>query len=259
MDNLIELEYTDLALALALMAIAIGLSSWEKLGLENQLFFATVRSLLQLTVVGYILEFVFAIANPWLVLAAIATMISIAAIVTRNRIGKKLQRLLPLVWGSLVVSTAITLSYVIFLIIQPNLWYEPQYLIPLAGMIIGNAMNGAAIAGERLASKIDNSQIEIETYLSLGAKPQQAIANYRQEAIRAGLIPTLNQMMVVGLVTLPGMFTGQVLSGIDPLNAVSYQLLILFAIAFANLIATLLVTNGVYRQFFNDRQQLISP
>jgi putative ABC transport system permease protein len=183
-------------------------------------------------------------------------MLTIATITTRNRVGKKIPRLIPVVFGALFFSTALTLSYTNLLIIHPRTWYEPQYLIPLAGIVLGNAMNGAAIAGERFVSSLKSSRLEIETHLSLGATPQQAVETYRKEAIRAGLIPTLNQMMIVGVVTLPGMITGQLLSGIDPLNAASYQILIMFMIAFANLTTTVLVTQGVARQFFNAQAQL---
>jgi putative ABC transport system permease protein len=158
---------------------------------------------------------------------------------------------------SILVSTVLTLSYTNLLIIQPQKWYEAQYLIPLAGIVIGNAMNTAAIAGERLVSTINASQLEIETHLSLGATPQQAVTQYRKDAIKAGLISTLNSMMVVGLVTLPGIMTGQLLSGINPLDAASYQILIMFMLAFANLITTLLVTYGLCRQSFNSVAQLI--
>jgi putative ABC transport system permease protein len=117
-------------------------------------------------------------------------------------------------------------------------------------------MNGAALAGERLASQISQNRLEVETYLSLGATAQQAIATYRQDAIRVSLIPTLNQMFVVGIVSLPGMFTGQVLAGAQPLEAASYQILILFAIALTNLLTAILVAQGVSRQFFNRNEQL---
>jgi putative ABC transport system permease protein len=256
-EGLIRLDILDLVLALGMMAIAIGLSAWERLGLEWSLAIATGRTVLQLLVVGYILEFVFALDNPWAVLAVLAVMLTIAAVVARNRISKKYPALLPLVWGSILVSTALTLGYTNLLVIQPASWYEPQYLIPLAGIVLGNAMNGAAIAGERLVSTINVSQLEIETHLSLGATPQQAMAQYRKDAIKAGLIPTLNQMMVVGVVTLPGIITGQLLSGANPLDASSYQILIMFMLAFANLVTTLLVTQGLCRQFFNQAAQLI--
>lgn len=256
MEALIRLDLVDLALAMGLMALAIGLSAWQRLGLEWSLAIATGRTILQLLVVGYVLAFIFGLDNPWAVLAILAVMLTIAAVVARNRISKKYPQVLPLVWGSILVSTALTLGYITLLVIQPTTWYEPQYLIPLGGIVLGNAMNGAAIAGERLVSTINASQLEIETHLSLGATPQQAVAQYRKDAIRAGLIPTLNQMMVVGIVTLPGIITGQLLSGIDPLDAASYQILIMFMLAFANLVTTLLVTQGLCRQFFNSTAQL---
>ncbi|NER48472.1 MAG: iron export ABC transporter permease subunit FetB [Symploca sp. SIO1A3] len=256
MDPLITLEPTDLPWALGMMAIAIGLSSWQQLGLELSLAIATGRTILQLTVVGYVLAVVFALDNPIPVLGILLVMLTIATITARNRIGKKIPRVIPIVFGSIFFSTALTLIYTNLFIVQPDTWYKPQYLIPLGGIVLGNAMNGAAIAGERLASTISSSSLEIETHLSLGATPQQAVAGYRKDAIRAGLIPTLNSMMVVGIVTLPGIITGQLLSGIDPLNAASYQILIMFMLAFTNLITTLLVTQGLMRQFFNAQAQL---
>lgn len=256
MENLIQLDTGDLILALGLMAIAIGLSAWERLGLEWSLAIAAARTVLQLLVVGYLLAFIFALANPWAVLAVLTVMLTIAAVVARNRISKKIPQVLPLVWGSMLISTALTLSYTNLLVIQPQTWYEAQYLIPLAGIVLGNAMNGAAIAGERLVSIVNASKLEIETHLSLGATSQQAVAQYRKEAIRAGLIPNLNQMMVVGIVTLPGIITGQLLSGVNPLDAASYQILVMFMLAFANLVTALLVTQGLCRQFFNSAAQL---
>jgi len=255
-EGLIKLDLLDLGLALGMMGLAIGLSAWQQLGMEWTLAIATGRTLLQLLVVGYILAFIFALDNPWAVLAILLVMVSIAAIVARNRISKKIPRVLPLVWGSIFISTALTLGYTTLLIIQPNSWYEPQYLIPIGGIILGNSMNGAAISGERLVSTINASHLEIETHLSLGATPQQAVNKYRTEAIKAGLIPTINAMMVVGIVTLPGIITGQLLSGIEPLDAASYQILVMFMLTFANLITALLVTQGLCRQFFNSAAQL---
>ena len=254
--NLIQLDPIDLIWGLGLIGIAIGLSRWQRLGLEFSLAMATGRMVIQLLFVGYVLAFVFALKNAIAVLMVLMAMVMIATITTRNRIGKKIPGLLPLVFGSILFCSSITLIYTNLFIIQPETWYEPQYLIPLAGIVLGNAMNGAAIAGERLVSSITSSRVEIETHLSLGATPQQAISGYRNEAIRAGLIPTLNQMMVAGVVTLPGIITGQMLSGIDPLNAASYQILIMFMLAFSNLTITMLITQGLTGQFFNGQAQL---
>jgi putative ABC transport system permease protein len=120
-------------------------------------------------------------------------------------------------------------------------------------------MNGASLAGERLVSTLRQQRLEIETHLSLGATPAQAVSTYRRQAVRSALIPTLNQMLMVGIVTLPGMITGQMLSGVDPLDAASYQILIMFMVALANLLTSLLVTYGIYRQFFNAQAQLSLP
>lgn len=249
-------SWVQLLWALGLMAIAVALSAWQRLGLEWNLTVATGRTVIQLTVVGYVLAAVFAFRDPWLVLAVLAVMLTIATIVARNRISKKIPQLLPLVAGSILAGTALTLVYTNLLILQPPVWYEPQYLIPLAGIVLGNAMNAAAISGERLVSAINSSQLEIETHLSLGATPQQAVSQYRKEAIQAGLIPTINTMMVVGLVTLPGIMTGQILAGADPLVATAYQMLIMFMLAFATLVTTLLVTWGICQKFFNQAAQL---
>lgn len=259
MNSFIQLDPFDLVWGLGMMAIAIGLSSWQGLGLELPLAIATGRTVIQLLVVGFFLGVVFALDNPLAVLAVLLVMLTIAAITARNRIGKKIPRLFWVVFGSIFFCSALTLIYTNLLIVQPETWYQPQYLIPLGGIVLGNAMNGSAIAGERLVSTITSSPLEIETHLSLGATPQQAVAGYRKDAIRAGLIPTLNQMMVVGIVTLPGIITGQLLSGIDPLNAASYQILIMFMIATTNLTTTILVTRGIYRQFFNAQAQLKLP
>lgn len=256
---LIPLDVTDLGLAVGLVVLAIALSAWQGLGLEGSVGRAAAQTVIQLLLVGYVLAIVFdpQSKNPWLVLSLVAIMLTIASAVARSRISKKIKGLFPLVWGSICVSTAFTLAYTNFLIIQPQTWYEPQYVVPLAGMLIGNAMNAGAIAGERLVSTINSSQLEIETHLSLGATPQQAVAQYRKDAITAGIVPTLNTMLVAGVVTLPGTISGQLLSGVAPLDAASYQILIMLMLALTTLISTSLITEGLCRQFFNQAAQLI--
>lgn len=256
---LITLQPIDLVLALGLMAIAIGLSAWQQLDLTWSLALATGRTVLQLMIMGYLLWFIFDWKHPGAILVLVSGMLTVASIESRNRIGKDIPHLLIWLWGSIFLSTVLTVGYTTLFILQPENWFDPQYLIPLAGIVMGNAMNGAAIAGERLAKSLKANRNEIETHLCLGASPEQAIAQYRREAIRAGMIPTINAMMVVGLVKLPGIITGQLLSGVNPQEAASYQILIMFMLAFATLVTTLLVAQGVYRQFFNAAAQLTIP
>ncbi|MBD2465829.1 iron export ABC transporter permease subunit FetB [Oscillatoria sp. FACHB-1407] len=257
MDSLIELDLIDLIWAVGLMAIAIGLSAWQRLGLEWNLTMATGRTIIQLVMVGYILAIVFTWRNPWAVLVVLGVMLAIATVVARNRISHKIPQILPLVGGAILTGAAVTLVYTNLFVIRPDTWYDPQYVIPLAGIVLGNAMNAAAISGERFVSTLNTSQTEIETHLSLGATPYQATATYRRDAIRAGIIPTLNSMMVVGVVTLPGIITGQLLSGIDPLDAAVYQMLIMFMLGFATLLTSILVVQGILKQCFTPAAQLI--
>jgi putative ABC transport system permease protein len=254
----IEIDLMQWGATIGLMILAIALSAWQNLGLTGGLTIAAGRTVLQLLVVGYLLEAVFAFRSPVLVFTVMVVMGVIATLVASNRIGQKIPRLIAIVGGSVLVSTVLTLGYVNLLVLRPQPWYEPQVWIPLAGIVLGNVMNAAAIAGERLVSTLNRNQLEIETHLSLGATPQQATAQYRQEAIKAGLMPTLNTMLVVGVVTLPGVFTGQILGGANPLIAAGYQILIMFMLAIATLITTLLLIRGIDRQFFNPAAQFIS-
>ncbi|MGB3295057.1 MAG: iron export ABC transporter permease subunit FetB [Phormidesmis sp.] len=256
---MVEPSLTGMLWAVGMMVIAIALASWQGLGLSKTLAIATGRTLVQLLGVGIFLAFVFATRSPLVVLAVLLGMVTIAALVARNRIDRELPRLLAWVWLAIFVSAVITMTYVSLFVIRLDPWYDPRYLIPLTGIVLGNAMTAAAIAGERLVTALRNSRTEIETHLSLGATPVQAVAAYRQAAIKAGLIPTINAMMVVGLVTLPGAITGQILAGADPLIAAVYQILIMFMLALATLIASLVVTHGIMRQFFTAAMQLVEP
>ena len=255
--DLIQLDIVHLAWALGLIAIAIGLSAVERLGLEWRLLTATLRAIAQLFGVGFVLEVAFAGNAPVEVIVVLILILTTAALVARNRIGKKIPQILPIVWGALLLSTALSVGYVNLLVLRSPTWYEPRYLVPLAAIVLGQAMNGAAIAGEHLVSTLNASPIEIETHLSLGATPTQAVASYRTEAIRAGIIPTLNSMAIVGIITLPGFFTGQILGGVSPFQAAFYQMLVLFMVTTATLIATLLVTKGICLKVFNSSDQLI--
>ncbi|MEM6835740.1 MAG: iron export ABC transporter permease subunit FetB [Cyanobacteria bacterium P01_C01_bin.120] len=256
---MIELGLLQIALASILMVAAIGLVRWQQLGLELTLLNATARSVVQLLAVGYVLSFVFAWSNPLSVIAMLMVMLAIATVVARNRIDRRFSRLLPILAGSLLTTLFLTMVYTNSVVVRPETWYEPRYLVPLSGIVLGNAMTAATIAGDRLVSAIKRNPVEIETHLSLGASPQQAVMAYRREAIKAGLIPTVNAMMVVGIVKLPGIITGQLLSGADPLNAAFYQMLIMFMLAFGDLLASILVTAGIQRLFFNSTEQLMLP
>ncbi|MGH9309617.1 MAG: ABC transporter permease [Vicinamibacterales bacterium] len=159
-------------------------------------------------------------------------------------------------WSSVGRPQALTLAYVTYVVLEVRPWYEPQYLIPLFGMIVGNAMNGAALAVERLASEIEAQRGTVEAYLALGAAPARAAAEPTRRALVAALIPSVNGLMVVGLVQLPGMMTGQILAGQSPLLAVRYQVLVAFMLTGATAMTAVIVALWYRRTFFTAAAQL---
>ena len=140
---------------------------------------------------------------------------------------------------ALTLSTAATLAYVIGVVIEPRPWWEPQYLIPIAGMILGNSMTSAALAGDRLQSDLFARRDEVEARLALGFSGREAVQPLVRAALRAAMIPTVNGMMTVGVVQLPGMMTGQILAGTSPLTAIRYQIVVVFMMAVATALGSL--------------------
>ncbi len=259
-QDLITLDLTDLALATGAIGLAIGISAWQSLGLEGRLALAAARTITQMLVVGAVLQAVFTWQNPIALVLIVVFMTTVASFAANSRIANRTRKLLPVVWLAIFAGGAAAVLYTNIIVLRsPGLWLNPQYIIPLAGISIGNAMNSAAIAGERFASVLAASQLEIETHLCLGATPEMAVAEYRRESIRAGMLSIINSMMVVGLVTLPGIVTGQILSGVDPLIAAAYQILILFAIALASIVASSILTAGLWRHYFNPAMQFTPP
>jgi putative ABC transport system permease protein len=157
---------------------------------------------------------------------------------------------------SLAVGCGLTTFAVTVFVVRVEPWWTPQYFLPLAGMIVGNAMNAAALTAERLRAELSGRRDEIEIRLALGASPRQASQDALGAAIRAGLIPMINAMMTVGLVSLPGMMTGQILAGADPGMASRYQIVVMFMLSAATAISAVLLGALLYRRFFTSAWQL---
>jgi putative ABC transport system permease protein len=243
--------------ALGLMVLTLALAAWQRLESTTVLAVAAVRATLQLLVFGFLIASVFVLHRPWVSLGAALLLLLVGAITAHNQINHRLPHLMGLTIGALLVAVALPLGYTLLLVMPARQWWEPQLLLPLVGLVVGNAMNGAAIAGERLISQLRHQAADIETHLSLGARPHQALRTLRADAIKAGLMPTLNGMTVAGLGTLPNFMAGSLLAGFDPFQAAAYQLLILFMGAFSTLVSILLLIAGIQRTFFTSCGQLI--
>lgn len=250
------LDLLDLAWALGLVAIAIGLLQWQRVNLGGQILLAAARSILQLLVMGFGLQVIWQLNNPLVTVGAICALAIVTAIAASNRISDRMKNLLPIVSGAILTSLIVALGYTILVVIKPTNWSQPQYLLAYAGISLGYLLNSTAVAGERLIGEIDRHQAEIETHLSLGATPTQAISVYRQAAIKAALLPTIDVLMVAGLVTIPGFLAGELLADVQPVNAAGYQIVALFTTIASNTIAVLLVTQGIINRYFTRDARL---
>lgn len=257
-----ESQYIDLgsgqvALAAALILINGGISLALKLNLEKSLFIGAVRMTVQLLLLGMILHWVFSLGQWYYVLGLMAVMTTVAGITAVDRVTLKYKGLMTTsllsVWASSWIVTAIAL----FFIVQIKPWYSPQYAIPLLGMILGNILNGISLGLERFTHDLHHKRDNVETLLALGASRWEAARPYVSDAVRAGLVPIINTMMVVGIVTLPGMMTGQLLAGVHPVSAVKYQIVIIFLIAVATGLGTISGVLLSFRKLFNKRHQFL--
>jgi len=257
MSVLIDLSWVDLALASALVLVAIGLSQWQRLGLARGFVIGAVRAVVQLTIVGYVLAFLFATRRWYLVVLALLVMLVAATKTATDRQRSPVGSISAITGLAMLVGTGLTLAYVDGVVLRLHPWYDPQYVIPLFGMIVGNAMNGAALAAERLTSEMELRRGEVEAYLALGASPARAAAEPVRRALTAALIPAVNGLMVVGLVALPGMMTGQILAGSSPNLAVRYQIMVAFMLAGAVAITSTAMVLWYRRRFFTPAEQLV--
>jgi putative ABC transport system permease protein len=253
---MVEVSWVDLGVAFGLILIAVGIARWQGVGLAQRLVLGAVRAVAQLVLVGYVLVSLFALDRWYLVVAALLLMLLVATQAAVTRLPGSRRRLVMITGVAMLVASSVTLLYVSMLVVRVAPWYNPQYLIPLFGMIIGSAMNAAAIAAERLHSEITVRRAEIEAYLALGAHYHHASHHAVRQAMRATLMPTVNGLMVVGVVTLPGMMTGQILAGASPLMAIRYQIVVTFMQAAAVAMTTAIVTLWYRRTFFTPALQL---
>ncbi len=232
-NGFIVLDLVDLGLAALLIVVNAGLSIRLRLSLERQLLIAALRMCVQLGLVGLVLKALFALVSPLLTGLAVLVMVLFAGYEIRARQERRFQGIWAYGLGASAVLFAGTLVTVFALAtqIQADPWYHPRYAIPLLGMILGNAMTGIAVGLDSLTAQITRERAAIETLLALGETREAAFRPLVKSAVRAGLIPIVNAMSAAGVVYLPGMMTGQILSGIEPFEAIKYQILIMFLIA----------------------------
>ncbi len=256
--NLIQLSPVDLALAALIVLGMAVLSQGLGLRLARPIIVAALRTTGQLLLIGLVLKALFAHAHlGWVMLMALFML----AVAGHEVVARQHRRFIGW-WGyglgtfSMFLSSFAVTVLALTVIVGPDPWYTPQYAIPLLGMLLGNTMNGVALSVDRLTETAWNQRTRIEARLMLGQEWHEAIAPLRREAVRSGMIPIINAMAAAGVVSLPGMMTGQILAGAPPMEAVKYQVLIMFLIAGGSGFGTLGAVWLASRRLFDEAQRL---
>ena len=254
----IQLSLWDVALASSLILGNALISLALRLGLERSLLFAAARAVVQLLAIGFVLGWVMRTDSAIAVLGIMALMTLIAGFAAVRRTQRRFRG----IWISSIVSVWasawLVSGFALEAVIKVDPWYRAQYSIPLLGMVLGNTLSGISLGLERMMEELVIKRDQVETLLALGATRWEAARLPIREAIRTGMIPMMNMMTIVGLVSLPGMMTGQLLAGVDPLQAVRYQIVILFVIASATALGTVSIVLLTYRRVFNADHQFLA-
>jgi putative ABC transport system permease protein len=248
----IHISAGQLAATLALVALAVGVSFWQRAALERDIGIAVLRSFIQLTAIGFVIDAIFEQDNLFFVFALIAVMVLFGALTARHRTRSVPGSFVPLL-AALALAAVTTLGLVVLLgVFDP----KPRYLVPVGGMVVGNSMTAAAVALNRLGDEVRSSLARIEATLALGATATEAMLPTLRRSLRSGMIPLIDSTKTTGLIFFPGTMVGMLLAGADPTDAVRLQLILLYALLGSVSLSALTATGLAYRHFFTPAHQL---
>jgi putative ABC transport system permease protein len=251
----IHLGPADVAAALALVAVAVAVAVWERTDLEGDIAVAVARAFIQLTAIGYVIDAIFSSDSILWVALLLAVMVVFGAFTARGRAQRVPHAFWPLLIA-LAIAAAATLLLVLVLGVFPA---TARYLVPVGGMVIGNAMTASAVALNRLGDDVRDAAARIEATLALGATSTEAIRPIARRSLRSGMIPLIDSTKTTGLIFFPGTMVGMLLAGASPVDAVRLQLVLLYVLLGAVALATLLAVLLCRRSFFTSEHQLRDP
>lgn len=260
--SFVDVSLPRLAGALLFIVVACAVSWRLRLGLGSALAAGAVRAAVQLVAIGYFLVFLFAHEQAWMVLTALVAMLLVAGSTSARRVdhGPPMRVLVPYALAAVAGGALVALVPLFTFIVVPDPWFEARYTVPIGGMMLSSAMNVVAQVFERVFASARSDRAIIEQLLALGASPREAVRPQTRAAMRAALIPTVNGLVTVGLVSLPGMMTGQILAGAAPVQAVRYQLVIMYQLTAVAAVSGALAAAFARRMLFTPRAQLrIAP
>ena len=258
MSDYIPLSILDLALASVLLLAAAAISLLLQLGLTRQMLWAAARMTVQLLLIGFLLKLIFAVTSLWLTGLVLVAMALLAGYEVRQRQANRLSGWWSYGLGAstMLLVGPLTTILAVAAFVQPEPWYDPRYAIPMVGMILGNAMTGVSLGLDTLTSAMKRDVAAVEARLLLGGTRWEACRPIVRKAMRSGMMPIINAMMATGVIALPGMMTGQILAGVNPQEAVRYQLMIMFMIAGATSLGVVLAIIGGTWRLTDERHRL---
>ncbi len=256
MKAYVELSSLQVTAAALLILVNAAISLALRLRLERSLLIAGARTILQLLLIGLVLHWVFQVEQVIVVVVMLSIMTGIAGYTAFSRSSHAYAGMLLDTMVAVWCSSWFVLCFAMFAVLQgTRSWHDPQYAIPLLGMILGNTLNGITLGLAGVLDGFRSGRDQVETLLTLGATRWEAAREVIQKALTTAMTPIINSMMVVGIVSLPGMMTGQLLSGVEPIQAVKYQIVIMFLIASATALGSVGVVLLAYRRLFNQNHQ----
>ncbi|GEO67916.1 ABC transporter permease [Levilactobacillus spicheri] len=235
-----------------LVLVALAISLWQKLGLDRDIVIGVLRAIVQLFAVGYLLKYLFRLNNVFLTFAMVAFIIFNAAWNAKKR-GAGIANALPISFLAIFVSTGVTLGV---LILAGAIRFIPSQIIPISGMIASNSMVAIGLAYRNLNRQFHDQRQGVLERLALGANPLDASIAIVRESIRTGMAPTIDSAKTVGLVSLPGMMSGLIFAGVDPVRAIKYQIMVTFMLLSATSLGSIIACYLAYRSFYNAQLQL---
>lgn len=259
MESYFDIDIWGLVAAVVMVIVAAGISALMRTGVAKSLIWATARSLVQLLAMGFILEYVIRQNNVWLVIGLITLMLLAAVQITMGRATGAPKGLVGIVLLSLVVTMLLMLAIVAELIVRPKPWYAPQLVIPLTGMLLGNTVSALALGLSRFFESMRERYAEVNTMLALGATKWEAAKPSMISSIRLGLLPSIAMLASSGIVTIPGMMSGQIIAGKSPVSAAKYQFVILAAVAALTLVADSIIIALIYKRCFISYDRYFVP
>jgi len=257
MKGIINLTVVQVALAYVFVIIVLIIVRARGIKREKEIIISSIRMTLQLILVGYLLVYIFDNPNAFITIGIIIMMEAFVVYTVFKKFKKQLSKALKQVIAvSMAVGTLLCLIYFLLIVVRISPWYEPQYFIPIAGMIVGNSMTGISLGVKSLLEGMTLQRVTVEEALILGATPQDASKAIINSTFDAAILPTINSMVGMGIVFLPGMMTGQILSGTNPTTAIAYQIAIMLGILGAVALTVFIMLHWGYRTFFNKEYQL---